>query len=127
TNVEADHLDHYGDLAAIEAAFDRFLAAARSGRIVCADDPVAARLGRRHGAFTYGTAESADLRIVDVAVDRGETTFRLLDHGEEAARVRLPEPGLHNALNATAAIAAAHDLGVPVAEAAAALASYAGV
>ena len=38
TNVEPDHLDHYGDLAHLEAAFAQFLAGAAGGRVVCADD-----------------------------------------------------------------------------------------
>ncbi len=71
TNVEADHLDHYGSLAAIEAAFDRFLADAPGPNLVCADDPQAARPGvRPTGAVTYGTDAAADYRIVDPSADR---------------------------------------------------------
>ncbi len=64
TNVEADHLDFYGSLEVIEATFDRFLDAP-GPNVVCADDPIAARLGREHGAVLYGTSELADIRIVD--------------------------------------------------------------
>ena len=127
TNVEADHLDHYGTLDAIEAAFDRFLAAAVEGRVVCADDPIAARLGARHGALTYGEHVDADLRIVDLAVAAGSTSFGLVADGARVAEVTIPEPGRHNALNATGAVLAAHGLGVPYADAAAALATYRGV
>src|ERR1035441_5331316 len=56
TSVEADHLDHYGSLASLEAGFAQFLADASDARVVCADDPTAARLGRRAQAQSYGTA-----------------------------------------------------------------------
>ena len=63
--------------SASSPAFDRFLAAGRRARrCVCADDPVAARLGRRHGAVTYGTADGADYRIVDVGADRRRRRVR---------------------------------------------------
>lgn len=127
TNVEADHLDHWGTFAAIEEAFDRFLAGAAEDRVVCADDPVAARLGARHGARSYGAAADADLRIVDVRVARGSTTFDLHERGRLVAHVDVPAPGAHNAANAAGALLAAQGLGVPLAEGAAALASFGGV
>src|SRR3954462_687739 len=70
TNVEADHLDNYGDLAAVEAAFDRFLSTVHPDGfvVVCADDPGAARLRSMDCAAplrTYGTAEDADLVLAD--------------------------------------------------------------
>ncbi|QGG95545.1 UDP-N-acetylmuramate--L-alanine ligase [Actinomarinicola tropica] len=126
TNVEADHLDHYGTLDAIEQAFDRFLDQAGEDRVVCADDPIAARLGRRHGARTYGIAPDADLRVADVAIDRGRTTFSLHDGGR-VVDVALPLPGEHNATNAAGALLAAAGLGVPLEEGAATLATFAGV
>src|SRR3712207_2600743 len=62
TNVEADHLDNYGDLAAVEAAFDRFLQTVDPDGfvVVCADDPGAARLRTvptPARVLTYGTAD----------------------------------------------------------------------
>ncbi|MBK5223150.1 MAG: UDP-N-acetylmuramate--L-alanine ligase [Acidimicrobiia bacterium] len=127
TNIEADHLDRYGSLEAIEAAFHRYLDLADEARVVCADDSIAARVGAAHGALTYGTGADADLRVVDVVVEKTSTRFSLQVAGEQVATVTLPEPGLHNALNATAAIAAAHGVGVPYADAAAALSSYRGL
>src|SRR4028118_2230036 len=72
TNVEADHLDNYGDLAAVEAAFDRFLGTVHADGfvVVCADDPGSARLrGVPTPARlrTYGTAEDADPRPAALA------------------------------------------------------------
>ncbi len=127
TNVDVDHLDFYGDLAAIEVAFDRFLASAVGPNIVCADDPGSRALAARHGAVTYGTHASADLRMHDVVTGRSSVRFGLTRGPETLGEVHLPVPGLHNARNATAAIAAALELGVPFAGARDALGRYAGV
>ncbi len=127
TNVEADHLDYYGDLGAIEDAFERFLAGAAGPNVVCADDPGARRLGAGHAAVTYGTDASADVRMHEVVTGRSGVRFRLSRGPDELGEVSLPVPGLHNARNATAAITAALDLGVPFAAARDALARYAGV
>jgi UDP-N-acetylmuramate--alanine ligase len=126
TNVEADHLDHYGDLAAIEEAFDRFVAGARVA-IVCADEPHAAALAARRGATTYGTSAGATYRIVDVEVDRVGTRFSVEHGGERLGEVDLPIPGLHNARNATAALVAGLQVGAPFSAAVSALGRYAGV
>ena len=126
TNVEADHLDRYGTLDAIAEAFDVFVA--RSDRaLVGADDPIAASIGQRHGARTFGLSDSADVQIVDLEVDRATTRFSLVVDGADPVAVVVPEPGRHNALNAAAALAAAVDTGVSWPAAAAALASYEGV
>jgi len=127
TNVEADHLDHYGDLAAIERAFDRFLADAPGPNVVCADDPGAARLGRARGARTYGTAVDADYRIVDPQIDRLGSRFTLVHQGAPLGEVTLPIPGLHNIRNATAALVAGMAAGASFEAGRDALADYAGV
>src|SRR5436305_7959096 len=80
TNVEADHLDNYGDLAAVEAAFDTFARTvpAAGFLVLCADDPGAARLagvGPAARVRTYGTGEGADLRLVDVDVAPDGTSW----------------------------------------------------
>jgi UDP-N-acetylmuramate--alanine ligase len=126
TNVEADHLDYYGSLAAIEVAFDRFLDAP-GPNVVCADDPIAARLGRAHGAVLYGTSAAADVRIVDPVSERTGASFTLVRGADVIGTIRLPVPGLHNMRNATGATVAAMALGAPFEACQAALARYAGV
>jgi UDP-N-acetylmuramate--alanine ligase len=126
TNVEADHLDYYGTLAEIEAAFDRFLDAP-GVKVVCADDPIASTLGRAHDAILYGTSDDADVRIVDHHTARAGASFSIVRNGEPLGEVRLPVPGLHNVRNATAAIAMAMGLGVSFDACRGALARYAGV
>ncbi|MDQ3944655.1 MAG: Mur ligase family protein, partial [Actinomycetota bacterium] len=128
TNVEPDHLDHYGDFAALEEACARYLAGAPGPRVVCADDPVAARLAADvGGAVTYGTSETADYRIAGYAGERSGSRFALYRAGTPLGDVVLPAPGIHNARNAAAAAAVATEIGVPFAAVRAALGRFAGV
>jgi UDP-N-acetylmuramate--alanine ligase len=118
TNVEADHLDNYGSLAAVEEAFDRFVGTVDPGGfvVVCADDPGAARLravatpGRMR---TYGTADDADLRLRDLSVAQDGTGYTAVLDGIELGRVRIRVPGEHMALNSAAALLAGLELGLP--------------
>jgi UDP-N-acetylmuramate--alanine ligase len=126
TNVEPDHLEHWGGFEPLVAGFRRFLDAA-DRRVVCADDPVAADLAAAIGAVTYGTAAGADYRLEDVASVRHQVSFRLVHEDETVAKVELAVPGVHNARNAAGAIVAAAQVGVAPADAAAALAGFAGV
>jgi UDP-N-acetylmuramate--alanine ligase len=120
TNVEADHLDNYGDLAAVEAAFDRFLQTVHPDGFVvlCADDPGAARLRAvptPARVRTYGTAEDADLRLTDLDVAGDATSYTAVLHGADLGRVRIRVPGAHMARNSAAALLAGLELGLPAA------------
>jgi UDP-N-acetylmuramate--alanine ligase len=119
TNVEADHLDNYGDLAAVEDAFDRFLRTVHPDGfvVVCADDPGAARLTTVDGPArvrTYGTAEDADLRLLDLEVTAEGTRYTAVLDGAALGPVRIQLPGVHMALNSAAALLAGLELGLPV-------------
>jgi UDP-N-acetylmuramate--alanine ligase len=119
TNVEADHLDNYGDLAAVEAAFDRFLQTIDpSGFVViCADDPGAARLRTvptPARVRTYGTAGDADLRLIDLEVAAEGTSYTAVLDGTELGRVRIQVPGEHMARNSAAALLTGLELGLPL-------------
>ena len=127
TSVEPDHIEHYGDVEALVGAFGQFLAAASGVRVVCADDPVALRLGRQHGAVTYGTAADADYRMVDLVSGRDGVHFGLEHDGRALGQLRLPVPGRHNALNAAAAATTALEIGASFDNIAAALGRYGGV
>ena len=123
TNVEADHLDNYGDLAAVEAAFDRFLGTvdAKGFLVVCADDPGAARLR------TYGRTADADLRLTDLQVAPDATSYTATLDGQELGRVRIQVPGEHMALNSAAALLAGLELGLPAGDLIEGLGRFGGV
>jgi UDP-N-acetylmuramate--alanine ligase len=127
TNVEADHLDHYGTFSALTDAFVRFLEAVDGPRVVCADEPNAARIAARVGARTYGFAEGADYRITRYVGGRQHSEVTLERDGAPLGVLSLPVPGEHNAANAVAAAALATELGVPFADTARALAGFGGV
>ena len=127
TSVEPDHLEHYGGVDGMVDAFERFLAATPGVKVACADDELASRLGRRHGALTYGTSDAADFRMVDLRAGREGTSFTLQRAGETIGEVRLPVPGRHNARNAAAAAVMALEIGAPFEAVARALSHYGGV
>jgi UDP-N-acetylmuramate--alanine ligase len=128
TNVEPDHLDHYGGFDALVAAFERFVAGLSGVRLVCADDPEARRLtGARDGVLTYGWADDADYRVADYEGRRDGSRFSLLRDGASVGVLELPVPGRHNALNAAGAAALALELGVPFTVVGEALRGFGGV
>jgi UDP-N-acetylmuramate--alanine ligase len=123
TNVEPDHLDHWGSFDALRDGFRRFLAATPGPRVVCADDPIAAALAAEvGGCTTYGTSEAADHRLTDVVSDRDGVAFRW-----DGRPVRLNLPGVHNARNAGAVLSIGHALGLDTGAMIDALADFAGV
>ncbi|HSR43458.1 MAG TPA: Mur ligase family protein, partial [Longimicrobiales bacterium] len=104
TNLEADHLDIYGDVRGVHEAFRRFLDGVRPGArvAVCADDPGASRLlaALPVAGYTYGLAAGSQLRAVDVRVGADGTRCRVLEEGRDGTRLHVPVPGTHNLRNA---------------------------
>ncbi|MED5361872.1 MAG: UDP-N-acetylmuramate--L-alanine ligase, partial [Actinomycetota bacterium] len=128
TNVEADHLDFFGSYEALVAAFEEFIGSAKGPRVVCVDDPCAQDIASRVGrCVTYGRSEQSDYRITDVKSQRYSSTFDVWRGTEHLGGCELPVPGVHNVLNATAALAMAVELGAPVESVLAALGRFAGV
>lgn len=129
TNVEPDHLDHYGTAEAVYESFDRFTALlpADGVLVACADDAGALALAertRQRGTtrvVLYGTGEGADLLLHDGGP--GDTA---VSTPSGRYSLDLQVPGRHNALNAAAAFAVALELGVDPGIAAAALAHFSG-
>jgi UDP-N-acetylmuramate--alanine ligase len=136
TNVEADHLDNYGSLAEIEAAFATFGSRVSSLVLTCADDPGAEAVAVRLESLgpqrvrRYGESVSADYRLGDVQAQGLAVSFTVTaghsPFGEIFAQMSVHVPGRHNALNATAAFAAAVELGFAPPRVSAALAGYRG-
>lgn len=134
TNVEADHLEHHGGFDRLVDAFVEFVAGTDGPTVVCVDEPnaraVAGRAASRRpegSVRTYGTSEDADYRLAEVRPSDGRADVSIRCPDGEVVDVALAVPGLHNALNATAAFAVAAELGVERAALAAALGEYAGV
>ncbi|MEX2628097.1 MAG: UDP-N-acetylmuramate--L-alanine ligase, partial [Ilumatobacteraceae bacterium] len=127
TNVDRDHLDHYGGFEGVVAGFDQYLAQVPGPKVVCGDDPEASRLAARHDAVTYGTGEGVDVRAVDLRPRSGWFEFGVEIAGARVVEVSLPLRGIHNVRNATGAIALAHEIGIEPEVAAGALSRFGGV
>jgi UDP-N-acetylmuramate--alanine ligase len=133
TNIEADHMDTYGgDFAVLRRTFVDFLQNLPfyGAAVLCIDDPVVASLlpDVTRQVVTYGFADDADYRITGLHREGAKTTFECVRPGTATAlAVSLNMPGLHNVLNATAAIAVATDEGVDDAAIQRGLATFAGV
>jgi UDP-N-acetylmuramate--alanine ligase len=131
TNIDAEHLDHYGDLATLTRTFVDFVNKIPfyGLAVLCLDHPrvqaILPLVEKRH--VTYGTAHVADVRAVDVRATGLTTRFRALIRGHEAGEVTLAMPGAHNVLNALATLAVADFLDIPFAVYRDALAAFAGV
>ena len=127
-NVEADHLECYGSVAALEDAFVEFASRAEVA-IIGADDPGARRIAARLAGMrvvTFGVAEDATARLTQIEQLPGRTSARVrVGHREHT--IVLQVPGLHNLRNATAALLVAHELGADLGAALDALARFTGV
>ena len=128
TNVEADHLECYGSLGALEDAFVEF--AGRAQRvIISADDPGALRVAARLSVpvWRVGLAAEADIHVKDVRPSPTVTYARIRLPVDGRVDLRLRVPGLHNITNAAAALGAVVALGADPNAAARALEKFTGV
>src|SRR5215212_510883 len=124
TNVEPDHLEYYGNFDAILEAFGVFLEGVKDVVIACADDSGVMRVvSRAKRVITYGLAENADVRAIDLRFSESGTTFEVPGVGF----FKLFVPGQHNVRNALAAIAVGRQLNIPTETIAAGIAKFLGV
>jgi UDP-N-acetylmuramate--alanine ligase len=123
TNIDPEHLDYFKNFEAVQEAFRAFVENVPfyGFSVMCTDHPVVQSLVGRiedRRMITYGENPQADVRLVDVSHAGGTSLFTvaLRDRAgqflREIKNVALPMPGRHNALNATAAIAVARELGI---------------
>ncbi len=126
TNVDSDHLEHFGSFANLEESFASVAAAVDGPVVACLDDPGAARLAQRCGAVTYGTDPDSVWRIGAVENTSASVEF-VLEGPQGSNRVVVGRPGLHTARNAGGALALLAELGHDWRGAAAGLAGFGGV
>ena len=131
TNVEHDHVDYFATEADVTKAFAEFAETiAKDGYLIyCADDQGSADLALTItdlNLISYGTREGVDLFIDSINLLPMGSTARVLWKGRTIGNLSLQVPGLHNVLNAGAALAMALVLGAPAAEALTGLASFHG-
>jgi UDP-N-acetylmuramate--alanine ligase len=131
TNIEADHLDHYGTYEAVERTFVDFME--RVGEdgalVVCGDQPRLVELANATGkrVVTYGFGEGCDLRAKVLGREGVGLRFEVSTADSASATALTTVPGVHMASNATAALACAWILGIDLQAAADALATFSGV
>lgn len=138
TNIDPEHLDHYGNFDAVREAFQQFVhnVPFYGFGVMCLDHPEVQSLVSKiedRKVITYGENPQADVRfsnvrhdgpvsVFDVEIRRRRTGQRISMEG-----LRLPMPGLHNVSNATAAIAVAQRLGISTDDIRKGLAAFSGV
>ncbi len=134
TNIDPEHMDHYGDFDTLRAAFDTFVSNIPfyGVAVCCIDHPeVQALVGRIHDrrVITYGFNPQADVRVMDLRYEGGVAKFDVVLSGEGDVidGLSLPMPGDHNVSNALSAIAVARHLGVSHDEIRSALDGFGGV
>jgi len=131
TNIDPEHLDHYGDFETLRNAFASFVNSVPfwGCSVLCLDHPgvqaIIPLLSRRY--ITYGFASQADLVASEVEAHPDGMRFAVRLRGEPLGTVNIGLPGRHNVLNALAAIAVALEVDVPFATTADALASFVGI
>ena len=128
TNVDPDHLDHYGSLEAFEAEFAKFAQSAKEFVAISSDDPGAVRvtgLLSDKKILTFGKAESASVRLTNVDASGPQVCFDIEHDGRKFGGV-LNIPGDHNALNAAGAVAVLVGLGFDFEKALRAIESFGG-
>lgn len=137
TNIEADHLDIYDDLADIRRAFSEFTSGART-IVVCGEDPGAAGMRLPAGTeiirYAIDSGDGAqpavgDARLIGRSVPSSgvASTFEAVFDGESLGTVTVSVPGRHNVLNALAALGSGLALGAPAADLARGIAGFRGV
>ncbi len=131
TAVEADHMDSFGSLDALDDAFVAFLDAVPDDGLVaaCTDDAGVRRLLPRLRApvLPYGLGPEAGLQAGELGATERGSAFVVLDDGATLGTMELAVPGRHNVRNALGALAVARHMGAGFQDVAAALADFQGV
>ena len=129
TNVDREHLDHYGSWEAIKDAFRRYLTNIREVAVVCGDDPF---LKGEEGCcsarwVTYGFSDENTYSCAKIVSTNGIQRYSVLRKGEELGEVTLPLLGRHNVLNSLGVVALLLEVGLPFSEIVKGLREFKGV
>ena len=131
TNIDTEHLGHYGSFGALEKAFYDFMSSVPFYGLVvaCCDDPVLKKLtdSLKRRVLSYGISPEAEINASDIVVSGSTSSFTLKVKGEEFGRVKVGMPGTHMVCNALAAIAVGIELGADLKEICKALEEFPGV
>jgi UDP-N-acetylmuramate--alanine ligase len=131
TNIEDDHLDHYGTEENIYKAFKQFVTNMQPDgtAVLCMDNPKVRRLASETDRqfVTYGLDKEYDYSAENIVYSVGKTTYDLYYKGKFLTKVTLIVPGRHNVLNSLGAFAAARIVNIPVAGIVKSLGKFGGV
>lgn len=138
TNMDPEHLDHWGTEAAMQAGYDQFVSNIPfyGFAVLCVDHPQVQQMIPRlsdHRVITYGFSPQADVRAEKVVMDKRGSTFEVVvtnrtrNRSRRAGPFRIPMLGHHNVLNALAAVAVALEMEISDSVIASGLASFRGV
>jgi len=131
TNIDPEHLDHFGSVEALRHAFVEFCNRVPfyGLNVLCLDHPnvqaLMPQIGKR--VVTYGTSHTADYRLEGVTLEGFSTRFHAFRHEQPLGEFTVRMVGAHNALNAMAVIAVAEEMDIPLPVVRGALAEFAGV
>ena len=128
TNVDPDHLDHYGSLEAFEAEFAKFATGAKEFVVISSDDPGAVRVTSQlkdQRILTFGSAEASTVRLFEVDASGARVSFKLA-YEDTVLEAKLKIPGVHNAINAAGAFAVLVGLGFDPHDSLAGIATFEG-
>jgi UDP-N-acetylmuramate--alanine ligase len=128
TNVDPDHLDHYGSLEAFEAEFAKFATGAKEFVVISSDDPGAVRVTSQlkdQRILTFGSAEESTVRLFEVDASGARVSFKLA-YEDIVLEAKLKIPGVHNAINAAGAFAVLVGLGFDPHDSLAGIATFEG-
>ncbi|MBT8493202.1 MAG: UDP-N-acetylmuramate--L-alanine ligase [Deltaproteobacteria bacterium] len=131
TNIDPEHLDHYGDFEAVKSAFIDFINRVPfyGTAVLCLDHPVIQQIMPevQKPLVTYGTAPQATYRARNVRHKELSSTFIAWRKADELGEITIPMPGMYNVQNALAVLAVADFLGVPFKEVSDSLAEFDGI
>ena len=128
TNVDPDHLDHYGSLENFEQEFAKFANGASDFVVISSDDPGAIRVTKlieNKRLITFGEAAAADVRLIHIDASGPLVSFDI-SYLDESYSATLLVPGKHNAINAAGAFAVLVGLGLDPKLALEAIATFSG-